>query len=101
MFFQKYPEVKVVFALGIPKDPHQQKKLEEEQSIKCDLIQFKHIDNYHNTTLKTAHSVQYFYRNNWDSNHGPPDFLMKGDDDIYINIPQLVKTVKPFLQSNW
>ena len=82
--------VKVAFVVGIPNHPQEQEKLELEQSLYCDILQVNVQESYYNLTLKTAYSIQYFYRNNWNEEHGPPDFLMKGDDDIYVNIPKLV-----------
>ena len=99
--FQKYSMVKVVYIIGTPKDGSQQQKLLKEQKTHCDMIQFNFQDSYHNQTIKTGFSIQYFYRNLWDKKIGPPHFLVKGDDDIFVNIPGLVSLVGSYHEQRW
>lgn len=40
--------------------------------------------------------LQYFYRNDWDSDHGPPKFFMRGDDDVYFDIANLDQYLKDY-----
>ena len=88
--------VKVAFVVGLPSHPDQQEKLQLEQKLNCDIIQVNVLDSYSNATLKTANSIQYFYRNNWDDKNGPPNFMVRGDDDIYVNVPKMVEVADKY-----
>ena len=88
--------MKVVYVIGTPKDSHQQEKLMEEQKKNCDLIQFKFQDSYYNATIKTSMSLQYFYRYHWSPTEGPPYFMLNGDDDIFVNVPQLMELAESY-----
>jgi hypothetical protein len=39
--------------------------------------------------LKTVLALKYIFSVNWDGHY--PEFVMKSDDDVYINIPLLSK----------
>lgn len=99
-FLKDFPSVKVNFVIGLPKNALQQEELWKEQHKHCDMIQFNFVDTYFNSTVKMAHSVEYFYRYPWDENSGPPEFMLKGDDDIYVNIKKMIEVLDPFLKQS-
>ena len=90
--------VKVVFVLGRPKNSSHQVELLAEHKKHCDIIQFNFEDHYYRLTLKTSFSIQYFYRNSWSETQGPPSFMAKGDDDIFVDIPKLVKVIDSYAE---
>jgi hypothetical protein len=46
-----------------------------------------YIEHANNNTLKTILALKYIFSLNWDGHY--PEFVMKTDDDIYLNIPLL------------
>lgn len=58
----------------------------EENSIYDDIIQEGFIDSYNNLTIKSVMMLK------WVHHHcSSAQFLMKSDDDIYLNLPALVE----------
>jgi hypothetical protein len=55
--------------------------------LKC--FQIDYIEHANNNTLKTVLALKYIFSVNWDGHY--PEFVMKSDDDVYINIPLLSK----------
>ena len=63
-------------------------------------IEVNHIQMYfsavdyeehaNNNTLKTIHAMKYLIANSKDSLMNLPKFIMKTDDDIYLNVPNLM-----------
>lgn len=88
---KQLPGIKVVFVLGQVMDEDAQRELELEQTAHCDLLQFRFMDDYFNTSLKSSMMIQYFYRAKWDPERGPPEFMYKGDDDTFVDIINLDK----------
>ncbi|XP_068137202.1 lactosylceramide 1,3-N-acetyl-beta-D-glucosaminyltransferase [Hyperolius riggenbachi] len=81
--------IKVVFALGVDKDPVtrslQQGQLDLENQVYKDLIQQEFQDTFHNLTLKFL--LQFGWVNAYCPN---AKFIMTADDDIFIHTPNLV-----------
>ena len=66
-----------------------QKQLNEESSKHGDIIQIGMIDRYYNITMKV------FGLLNWLDRHcSKADFVLKLDDDVYLNVRNLVTTLK-------
>lgn len=63
-----------------------QRRLQEEQLKYCDLLQFNFIEHFFNNTLKQLHAMQYIYQR-FRQNPGPPEYILRADDDVFINIP--------------
>lgn len=81
--------VQTLFLLGEPNsaDPQavSQKKLEEESSAHGDILQATFLDTYRNLTLKTLSGL------NWADKHCPTaQYILKTDDDVFVNVPELV-----------
>uniref|UniRef100_A0A8C5PAG3 Hexosyltransferase n=1 Tax=Leptobrachium leishanense TaxID=445787 RepID=A0A8C5PAG3_9ANUR len=85
--------IKIVFALGIEKDPMKssllQKKLVDENDQYSDLVQQDFFDTFHNLTLKLI--LQFRWVNSYCSN---AKFIMSADDDIFVHTPNLVSYLK-------
>ena len=54
--------------------------------IICFVVQSDTIDNYYNVTLKEVLTYKYILSLPWTAR---PDFIVKVDDDSYVNIPEL------------
>jgi len=62
-------------------------KILEESKIYHDILQLDFIDHANNNTLKTLLTLKYILGIKWDKSY--PDYVMKADDDVYINLPLL------------
>ena len=68
-------------------------RLEEESNSYGDILQADMVEHYNNLTLKSVFTLKFFLNeSNFDGQ--PPYYLMKIDDDAYLNVPQLVKVLK-------
>ena len=53
------------------------------------------IDHYNNLTLKTLFTLKYFLNaSNFEDQSPPPQYLVKVDDDSYLNLPLLWKSLE-------
>ena len=75
---------KTMFLLGQAKHPMEAKYLIEEAIIYGDLIQGLQTDSYSNLTLKTEMGLE------WAVKYCDFDFLLKTDDDVFVNTYKLV-----------
>ncbi len=72
----------IAFILALTEDATIQRRIEEESKEHDDIIQMNFVDNYHNLTLKAVGLL------NWlDENCPRISYILKCDDDIYVNIP--------------
>lgn len=77
---------KLVFLVGVGDNKHIQNKLRRESTIYNDIVQENFVDSYRNLSLKSVAVLKWvkdYCRN--------ADFVFKVDDDIFVNIPNLVK----------
>jgi hypothetical protein len=82
-------DVSIAFLLGSTKDPHLSKELIDENKLYGDLISGRFLDSYNNLTLKTLSLLEWVdnYCNNIK-------FVLKTDDDMFINIPRLLSFIE-------
>jgi len=85
--------VKVVFLLGAQKagseDQHLESEIQKEWKYSRDLVRKDFVDSYQNLTLKTLGGMH------WASSHCPQaKWVMKTDDDMYVNVPLLRSHLK-------
>ncbi|KAI8497176.1 Separin [Branchiostoma belcheri] len=81
--------IRVVFAVGLVEDVAIQKALEHENKLHKDFIQADFMDNHRNRTLKTIMSLK------WAVQFCPQArFVLKANDDAFVNIFSLVKFLK-------
>ena len=89
--------MKAIFLVGRPPPSNMshtiQKEIEEEQLRHCDLLQFNFIEHLFNNTLKQLHALQYLYQT-FNEYPGPPEYILRVDDDLFINIPMFNKLLK-------
>lgn len=86
---QSSADVRLVFILGKPKDNDIQLKIYNESVKNHDIVQENFIDSYRNLTLK---SVAYL---RWTQTFcQSAKYVLKVDDDMFINIPYLIGVLK-------
>ena len=79
----------IAFIVGLTSDLDVQKKLEEESSTCGDIVQIDAIDNFQLLTIKVAALL------NWLHRHCPSiPFVLKCDDDIYVNVRNLMAVIR-------
>ncbi|RZF33631.1 hypothetical protein LSTR_LSTR007009 [Laodelphax striatellus] len=83
------PDVKVAFLLGDTDNATLQAKIEEESSLTKDVIQENFIDSYNNLTVKSVMMLKWV-----QSYCDSISFVMKTDDDMFVNLPALVALLK-------
>lgn len=89
-FFQ----VAIAFCVGTTSKPEVQAGILQEEDTYGDIIQGNFIDSYDNLTLKTVSILE------WIDNYCPrAKFVLKTDDDMFINIPKLLEFVDTHLKS--
>jgi hypothetical protein len=83
------------FIVGLTEgDDGIQKRIEEESKTYGDILQIEMIDDYYNLTLKVVGLL------NWVNDHcSRVDYVLKVDDDVYVNTHNLV-TVMNSLNSS-
>ncbi|XP_078662134.1 lactosylceramide 1,3-N-acetyl-beta-D-glucosaminyltransferase-like [Branchiostoma floridae x Branchiostoma belcheri] len=87
--------IKTVFTVGKPDNQRVQTRLERESMVYKDIIQEEFVDSYRNLTLKTVMCLK------WASEFCPgAKFVMKADDDTFVNIYSLVRYLKHLPASN-
>ncbi|XP_054279363.1 beta-1,3-galactosyltransferase 1-like [Macrosteles quadrilineatus] len=81
---------RVAFLLGESDNSTLQAKVVEESGIYDDIIQEGFVDSYNNLTIKSVMMLK------WVQQHcSSARFLMKSDDDIYLNLPALSEALQP------
>ncbi|XP_063972018.1 beta-1,3-galactosyltransferase 1-like [Diachasmimorpha longicaudata] len=78
-------DVSILFMLGTTEDPKLEAILEEEEGRYHDVIRGRFVDTYSNLTLKTISTLEWV-----DTYCSEAKFLLKTDDDMFINIPLLL-----------
>lgn len=87
--YRQRSDVSVAFLLGSSTDPHLTQKLRDENKLYGDLISGRFLDSYDNLTLKTVSLVE------WVDNYcNHINFILKTDDDMFINIPRLLSFIE-------
>lgn len=81
--------VRVYFLLGQTVNSTMQRKIEMEQELYKDIIQESFIDTYNNLTLKSLMLLKLVKNECRNS----VSYVMKTDDDMFVNLVQLVKTL--------
>ncbi|CAD1480981.1 unnamed protein product, partial [Heterotrigona itama] len=81
--------VKVAFLLGQSDNDTLNSMIAEESHRHNDIIQEKFYDTYNNLTLKSVMMLKWV-----TSNCGQAKYLMKTDDDMFVNIPTLMRTLQ-------
>ena len=86
---QQSHNIKVVFLVGQRNNETLQEKLNSESEQYGDIIQESFIDSYANLTVKSLMLLKWFRHNCNDT-----QYVLKSDDDMYINLPKLYEIVQ-------
>ncbi|KAI8129342.1 3-N-acetyl-beta-D-glucosaminyltransferase A, Lactosylceramide 1 [Lucilia cuprina] len=81
--------LRVIFLLGAVESEQLQEDLENENNQYRDIIQGSFIDDYRNMTYKHIMAFKWFLYNCPQA-----QILIKVDDDVYVNTPQLIKYLR-------
>ncbi|KAL3885858.1 hypothetical protein ACJMK2_025890 [Sinanodonta woodiana] len=81
--------IRYSFLLGEVPDENIRKLVEEENKIHNDIIKEDFVDTYQNLTYKTMMAFKYAITK---CSHAK--FVLKTDDDMWVNIPGLLKVLK-------
>ncbi|XP_052764960.1 beta-1,3-galactosyltransferase 1-like isoform X2 [Mya arenaria] len=81
--------VRYVFLLGLTSDTHLADAVLKENELYRDIIKEDFTDSYRNLTLKTIMGLK------WVTHNCPNvQYVMKTDDDVYVNIPAIMRMLK-------
>ncbi|XP_059165896.1 beta-1,3-galactosyltransferase 1-like [Physella acuta] len=90
----------LVFFIGLPdmnsaEAAQTQKLILEEAAVYGDILQEDFVDSYNNLSLKSVSILKYvtFYCSK-------ASYVLKADDDMYVNVPFLVTTLRKHKDSN-
>nr|XP_045604376.1 beta-1,3-galactosyltransferase 1-like isoform X1 [Procambarus clarkii] len=87
---------KLAFLLANPHDTRLQTQVVEESRTYGDILQEDFVDSYMNLTLKSVMGLK------WASTYcQQAHFVMKTDDDMFINIPKLITYLQEARRSRW
>lgn len=83
--FAQRRDIGIAFVLGVAKADQQNEAIRSEMNVYGDIIQSRFVDFYDNLTLKTVSMFEWV-----DSYCSEVPFVLKTDDDMFINIPKLL-----------
>lgn len=86
--FGQRSDMSVLFMLGTTLDPRVETILRKEQNMYNDVIRGHFLDSYSNLTLKTISTLEWV-----DTYCSKVKYLLKTDDDMFINVPRLLAFV--------
>ncbi|KAL0108517.1 hypothetical protein PUN28_015213 [Cardiocondyla obscurior] len=81
--------IKITFLLGKSDNDTLNNLIVEESSQYNDIVQERFFDTYNNLTLKSVMMLKWV-----TSNCDQAKYLMKTDDDMFVNIPLLLQTLR-------
>uniref|UniRef100_A0A0L8HJZ4 Hexosyltransferase n=2 Tax=Octopus bimaculoides TaxID=37653 RepID=A0A0L8HJZ4_OCTBM len=87
---------KMVFFEGVKHSPNVQDDINEESVKYGDIVQENYIDHYENLSLKSVAYLRWV-----SSSCRKVKFVLKTDDDMYINLPLLEKTLMNMKRSRF
>ncbi|XP_067645969.1 beta-1,3-galactosyltransferase 2-like [Eurosta solidaginis] len=77
--------LRIIFLMGTVETEAQQLDIERENFENADIIQGSFVDSYRNMTYKHVMALKWFLYN-----CAHAQILLKVDDDVYVNTPQLL-----------
>ncbi|TGZ53297.1 Hexosyltransferase [Temnothorax longispinosus] len=86
--------VKIAFLLGKSDNDTLNNLIVEESSQYNDIVQERFFDTYNNLTLKSVMMLKWVTSNCYQAK-----YLMKTDDDMFVNIPLLLQTLRSRTQA--
>ena len=82
-------QIKLIFLVGVQANDVIQNEVKKEHEQFGDVLQASFVDTYTNLTLKSLYMLKYFSKT--CSDH--VQYLMKVDDDMYINVQEVKNLV--------
>ena len=82
------PRWKTIFMLGQTRNSNHSKQLSREEAYYGDLIRADYFEDYWNQTLKIEMGFE------WAANYCNFTFLLKADDDVFVNTPALLSLLE-------
>ncbi|KAK3106307.1 hypothetical protein FSP39_017448 [Pinctada imbricata] len=83
-------EARIIFLVGTRDDDRIKDRIYEENRQNEDILQFNFMDSYRNLTLKSLSMIKWIKENCMESVR----FILKSDDDMYVNVPNLIKNLE-------
>ncbi|XP_021343752.1 beta-1,3-galactosyltransferase 2-like [Mizuhopecten yessoensis] len=91
---KRFPNIRTVFSIGIPRDSSTIKKIKLEFLKYKDVLLMDYMDTYHNLTLKTTSGI------NWAvARCAVAEFVVSVDDDMYVATDFLFQHLKDMPQA--
>ena len=87
-YYLRY-NVVTIFSLG--NNPGCTSLVAQENDDYGDILQFDHVDSYHNITLSVLYAFQWL-----QLAHLPIDYVLKTDSDCVVNYPLLLQLIYPY-----
>ncbi|XP_018571854.1 beta-1,3-galactosyltransferase 5-like [Anoplophora glabripennis] len=88
-------DIRLLFLVGTANGKDIQEKLEEESKQHSDLLQGNFVDTYHNLTYKHVMGLKYAVYH-----CSQAKFVLKVDDDVFVNIPTLKMFIATYICQN-
>lgn len=90
-FYKNRPELEIVFLIGNSVNSTMNTEVQKENQLFNDIVKINLLEDYYNLTYKTVAMLEFVI-----SHCQGAKFLMKLDDDIFVNIPKILM----FLESH-
>lgn len=87
--------IKVIFIIGLVNDKQVQQKINYENDLNSDMVQAKFYDSYYNLTYKHLSGYKWLLKF-----CNQTRFVMKSDDDAFIDLFKVVKVLKTSFDTN-
>ena len=84
-----FGDVKLLFILGMCFNEVANTKIKHESNVYRDILRLDIAENYYNLSLKSVHALKWVLKNCQDAH-----FILKCDDDSYINIEYVVDYIR-------
>ncbi|XP_063219760.1 beta-1,3-galactosyltransferase 5-like isoform X2 [Bacillus rossius redtenbacheri] len=86
--YSQRSDISIAFFLGSTSNKQLNEAIRDEYHLYNDIVSAKFVDSYNNLTLKTVSMLQWV-----DIYCNQSSFVLKTDDDMFINIPKLLTFV--------
>ncbi|KAK3594771.1 hypothetical protein CHS0354_030710 [Potamilus streckersoni] len=87
--------MRILFLVGLPRESLTQERLQKENDENRDIVQGDFIDDYHNLTHKGVMGFKWISENCKNAK-----YVIKIDDDVFVNIFHLIETVLPVVETH-
>lgn len=88
-FYKFFPEVRILFFIGKDGAQTTEQDLANENRLFNDIIRVNLRENYFKLTIKTVAILEFAMKKCGNAN-----YLLKCDDDVYLNVPGILKFIE-------